>query len=329
MPESLEPIARDVLASSYGIPRVTISPIGYGLINWLARVDAGHQSYVLKRYNPAYFRPDLIELSVAAQHHCYVHGVPVPAPVPNRMGELITGAPDASYVLFEYVEGRHLQPGRYSATAAHSLGEAVGRVVLALATDWRELREPWTLRKPDETVSQFERLLAAAEAGTTDLDRRTAQDVRFRLAYLHRHPDVYAQISVMPMQWIHCDFLETNVLFASNGQVSAVVDFDNTTVLPRGFDFMRALAYCVTPLVPERDHYLRGYLEMAQPSRVELATYAPLWMYTAVCDIWPLEIRYLEPERFDPRWEDACGTSFLSDGWETEMEMVAAWLVKG
>ena len=184
------------------------------------------------------------------------------------------------------------------------------------------------MRKPDETVSSFERLLTAAEKGTTDLDRRTAQDVRFRLAYLHRHPDLYARVSAMPMQWIHCDFLETNVLFADDGRVSAVLDFDNVTVLPRGFDFMRALAYCVTPLSPERDHYLRGYRETAQPSRDELATYVPLWMYLAVCDIWPLEIRYLDAERFNPRWEEACWETFLPDDWEAAMQNVAAWLVE-
>ena len=130
------------------------------------------------------------------------------------------------------------------------------------------------------------------------------------------------------MQWIHCDFLETNVLFAGNEHVSAVLDFDNTTVLPRGFDFMRALAYCVTPLVPERDHYLRGFLETAKPGRAALAMYVPLWTYLVVGDIWPLETRYLEPERFDPRWEDACQASLLPDGWEAEMEMIAAWLAE-
>src|SRR5206468_1806990 len=125
-----------------------------------------------------------------------------------------------------------------------------------------------------------------------------------------------------------CDLLESNVLFAGDDSVSAVVDFDNTTVLPRGFDFMRALALCLTPLAPERDHYLRGYRELTRPSRDELTSYVPLWTYQAVGDIWPLEIRYLEPERFDPRWENVCWAAFLPDGWEFEMENVAAWLVQ-
>lgn len=328
MPESQEQVAQDVLASYYGIRCVTIRPIGYGLINWLARVDAGNQSYALKRYNPAYFEPQNVEQSVDAQHHCYTRGVPVPALLPNHDGQSITWAPDAGYVLSEYVEGRHLQRGQYSRAAARSLGETVGQVVLALADNWRELREPWTLPKPHETISRFERLLAAAEQGTTELDRRTAQDVRFRLAYLHRHSDLYARVSVLPMQWIHGDLLETNVLFAAHDKVSAVMDFDNTRVLPRGFDFMWALAYCITPLVPEREHYLRGYLDTVQPTRDELTTYVPLWMYLAVCDIWPLEIRYLEPEHFDPRWEEASWAPFLSDDWEADMQQVANWLAK-
>jgi len=299
------------------------------LINWLARVDAGDRSYVVKRYNPAYFHAELIELSVSAQYHCYTHGVPVAALIPNRQGDLITPASDASYVLFEHVEGRHLPRGGCSPTAARSLGETVGRVALALVDNWRELREPWTLRKPDEVVRRFERMLAATENGPTELDRRTAQDVRIRLAYLHDHHGLYEQVAAMPMQWIHNDILDTNVLFARDDRVSAVVDFDNTTVLPRGFDFMWALEYCVTPTSPERDHYLQGYLDLVRPSRDELASYVPLWSYSLVCTFWPLETRYLEPERFDPRWEESCWTAFLPTDWEKNLEQVASWLTRG
>ena len=71
----------------------------------------------------------------------------------------------------------------------------------------------------------------------------------------------------------------------------------------------------LTSRTPERDHYLRGYLETVRPSRDELTLYVPLWMYLVVGDIWPLETRYLKPERFDPRWETACWGSFLSDEW--------------
>jgi Ser/Thr protein kinase RdoA (MazF antagonist) len=328
MPVSLESTARDVLAVSYGIQNVTIRPIGYGLINWLARVDVRDRSYVLKRYNPALFDRQLVELSVQAQHHCYARGVPAPALVPNQDSDLITWAPDAGYVLSTRVEGRHLPRGHYSPTAARSLGEAVGHIVVALADNWRARREPWTLRKPDEVIGRFERLLAAAEAGTTDLDRRTAQDARLRLTFLHRHSDLYARLSALPMQWIHNDLLDTNVLFGGDDQVAAVLDFDNVSVLPRGFDFMWALAFGVTSAVPERDDYLRGYVDVAHPSRDELATYVPLWTYKAVCDPWPLETRYLDSERFDPRWEFACWEAFLPDDWEAMMKDLADWLTR-
>jgi Ser/Thr protein kinase RdoA (MazF antagonist) len=326
MAESREQTARNVLALSYGIPDCSIIPIGHGLINWLARVDARDQSYVLKRYNPRYFIPEFVERSVSAQHHGAGRRVPVPPLIPNREGGLITWAPDAAYVLSRYVAGRHLPRGGYSAVAARSLGETVGCVVRALADGWRDVVEPWTLRTHDEVASSFERLLAAAEHGTTELDRRTARDVRYRLGYLHRHPDLHARVSGMPMQWIHSDLLETNVLIGDDDRVSAVVDFDNVRVLPRGFDFMWALAYCVTPLAPERDAYLRSYREVAQPDRDELSSYVPLWAYQAVGDIWPLEIRYLEPEHYDPRWEDACWGAFLPDTWEETIAEVAAWL---
>jgi Ser/Thr protein kinase RdoA (MazF antagonist) len=323
-----EAIVQGVLESAYGLSRAAIRPIGYGLINWLARVDAEERSYVVKRYTPAYFRGEDIERSVDAQLHCSIHEAPVPAPVPNRHGKLITRGPDAAYVLFPLAVGRHLPRGAYSLTAARSLGEAVGRVGLALA-DWGQERpSPWTLRAPEEIVNRFEHLLAVAERGATELDRRVVRDVRFRLAYLNRHPDAYAQISGTPAQWIHGDFLDTNVLFGADDRVCAVVDFDNIRILPRGFDFMWALTHCVTPIAPERDSFLQGYRAAVQPSRDELVTYVPLWTYTAVGDIWPLEIRYLEPERFDPRWEGACWTPFLSDRWEAEMEAVAAWLMK-
>lgn len=57
MQESQTRIAQEVLASSYGIQGATICPIGYGLINWLARVDNRGQSYELKRYTPRTLSP--------------------------------------------------------------------------------------------------------------------------------------------------------------------------------------------------------------------------------------------------------------------------------
>jgi Ser/Thr protein kinase RdoA (MazF antagonist) len=326
LPESPEEHARKVIARFYGINAVTIQPIAHGLINWLARVDVDGQVYALKRYNPRYFTPELVERSVSAQHHCLTHGVPAPAIVPNQDGQLITWAGDAAYVLSDFVEGRHLSPGQFSPTAAHSLGETVGRVVLALADNWQELREPWTLRPVDEVVEQFERLRHAAESGTNELDRRVALDMRFRLGYLQRHPDLYARVSAMPMQWVHADILDTNVIVGPNDQVSALLDFDNVTVLPRAFDFMWALTFCIGPLAPERDDYLCGFRDLVRPSSGELASYVPFWTYQAVCVAWPLEWRYLEPERFDPRWEKACWEAFLPAQWEADWENVARWL---
>ncbi len=344
---SPEAFAWEVLARAYGLRGVTLAPFQHGSINWVARVGVPSASeapgppggaetgsvwagsYALKRYNPAYFQREDVTRSVKAQHHCFARGVPVAAIVANRDGGQITWAPDASYVLFADIAGGHVVRGECSATAARSLGETVGRAVLALGEPWRPLREPWTVRSAEDTVRRFEQLLGAAERGSTALDRLTVDDVRRRLAYLARHPDEHAHVMAMPMQWVHGDLLDTNVLFGPDDRVRAVVDFDNTTVLPRGFDFMWALMYCIGQRGAERDEYLRGYCEVARPNRDELATYVPLWRYMAITTIWPLEERYLEPERYDPRWEPWCWESVLPESWEADMRALAEWLMGG
>jgi len=51
--------------------------------------------------------------------------------------------------------------------------------VVALGSDWRDLRELWTLPKPAEVVDRVEHVLAAAESGTAE--SRRAFHVRARL----------------------------------------------------------------------------------------------------------------------------------------------------
>lgn len=90
----------------------------------------------------------------------------------------------------------------------------------------------------------------------------------------------------MPRQWIHGDYHESNILFAD---------------------------------------YFRGYAEVVQPPKAELALYAPLWTFIELSDTWPLHTRYLSPDAYDPSWDAQLAPP--SGWWEEHMEEVTGWLL--
>jgi hypothetical protein len=67
----------------------------------------------------------------------------------------------------------------------------------------------------------------------------------------------------------------------------------------------------------------RAYLGLVRPPEAEVALYAQLWALRQICDIWPIDHRYLEPETYDPAWE----MPPAAERWERELAATTEWLL--
>ncbi|MEV0793729.1 phosphotransferase [Kribbella sp. NPDC050459] len=144
-------------------------------------------------------------------------GLPVVEPLRTSQGELFAMSGDRAYAVFPYVEGRTADWGdwRVAARALRQVHEAPARVTLP-AADVTEphirdlmgyLQHPWIADRADEVAAAIARL----------------DDVRARLE---------------PVRNVvcHTDFHGLNVLIDDQGEVAAILDWENAVIGPREYD---------------------------------------------------------------------------------------------
>lgn len=320
--------ARAALKKQYGLTQVALSPLAAtgGSFKGAWRAQVAGKTYALKAYRSDFRTAADVAALNDAQAHLLRRGLPVPA--------IIQPANPAdgpfTWVLYEWVDGASPGPGQLSAQAAINLGTTVAQTVQHLAqwcTDWAGA-EPWQAPPLEEQVALCEELLRHAEQGVTEYDRTAAEDLRRRIVALEQLAPLVPRILGLDRQWVHGDFHEGNLLYQGD-RVVAIIDFDNMRRAPRAFDFTRALAHCFRKpgggllFSPEQDAFALAYLTQLAAPAEELELSAPLWAYTLLCDIWPLNARYLQPAKYDPSW----GFDPFDPWWPQNHGRVTEWLL--
>jgi Ser/Thr protein kinase RdoA (MazF antagonist) len=311
----------------YALDRPTSRPLTStgGALKAVQLVSAGGQNYVLKRYRPDFRSLEDVTAIHDAQAHLRLRGIPVVQVVPNRDGERFTETEDGLWVLYECAPGCHRRGGRdMTPMAAADLGETVGRMVRELR-DWRsEWAAPERLEvvTAEVGITRFEALLRLAEHDPSPEGLACVQSLRYRIGALERLAGAVQPVLALERQWVHGDVNDGNLFFTGD-RVSAVIDFDNLRQAPRGFDFMYGLNGCFEPGAPEQADYARAYLRLVRPPAAVVALYAPLWALRQICDIWPIDHRYLEPDTYDPGW----GIPPAPVRWEQELDATTEWLL--
>ncbi|HLN65048.1 MAG TPA: phosphotransferase [Symbiobacteriaceae bacterium] len=320
-------MAHQLLTTAYGLDNPMLHRLHTtgGAIKDLYRAEAGGRAYVFKRYRPDYRSCTDLTALADMQSHLLRSGFPVPAILPDREGRPVHEADGSCWVLYDWAPGRHLKAGQVTRREAAVLGEFLGQVALCLQdwrTDWAGC-EPFHAYPPAEGRALFEDLLHRAEQGRAPEDKACVRALRQGLRGLEAMAGLAPRILAMEFQWVHGDPNEGNFFFDQE-QVTGLIDFDNARRAPRGFDFMYALNSFFPEASPARDEYARAYMRTVRPSAAELELYAPIWAYWRLCDIWPVNIRYLEPATFDPAWS----LPEPEDWWERRLDATAEWLLR-
>lgn len=238
-------------------------PVAAGTINTNLRVRTKAGPLFL-RVNEGKAEDDVAKEG-AIVAHVAAKGVPTPLPLAGADGRRYTALGDAWASVFPWVPGRTLKRDDVGAKQAHAAGKALATLHKAGAdfADHRAGRY-----EPDEIARRLVAIKASKDTSlskaTTILDAELARLERERLANL-------------PLGLIHGDLFIDNVLFDEDGNLTALLDFEQAswgrlaydvavTVLAFGFGFedfrpdvTRALldGYCTErpPTAAERDGF--------------------------------------------------------------------------
>ncbi len=238
-------IAPVELAAIWDVPAgCVLRPLGRGYNNYLYRVhDAAGAPlpYVLRVYgnhaNPKYIQHEIgVLLQLAQQSLPFA----VPAPILTRRGEPWALVEDRQrarlMVLIPFVCGEN--PAVHDLGQAEGAGEAMAVLHAALAqVESRGASAPRPYielgRVHPLVTDPFEAMRAVGPlASRVDVAR---VDAVLERIYVHEK-----QIRALPQQLIHGDYIPGNLLM--NGpRVTAVLDFENCALNPRGMDFAVAV----------------------------------------------------------------------------------------
>lgn len=298
--------AEQILSTGYGLSdcRLTLLRTTGGALKDLWRVETPHGICALKRYRPDYRSESDLNAHADLQQFMRTAGFPVPPIHPDRNGRVTHTAAGSNWVLYQGASGRHVQPETLNPRAAAAWGETLGRLQLHLqgwTTVWTS-PEPLQVMTPEEGLPLLANLLRHAEQGTGPLDELCRRVLRHSIAGLERLGHQAPRVLAMERQWLHGDINEGNFFFSDDDRVSGIIDFDNVRQAPRGFDFIYGLHNLWSAPAPARDAYARAYLQTVGPAAAEMELWVPLWQLRQLCDIWPIDIRYLRPADYDPAW---------------------------
>lgn len=290
-----------LLAEAYGIGTPEISPMTKGTVNrnYLVLASDGG-AWVLKHYATSCAREEALR-SCEVQVRLREAGVPAPEVRLNRHGDLITQTSDGCFMVSAFVSGRQYDRGQIPPKAAYAMGQTLGRLHGALAGEEHRYEFPGR----DDVLKRLTDLLTRAKAkrGESPVDQEACRILEAKIEALAVWGEPPGPTSA---QWVHGDYQETNLIFDSEDQVAAVIDFDNLRIRPRGAEVMRALAYSFDAgngLAEAAYAFFAGYVQTSGVQADEVARWASDWTYTTLTNDWPIAARYLEPQTYDPRWD--------------------------
>jgi homoserine kinase type II len=193
------------------------TPISAGTINTNLAVDTATGRYFL-RVNEGKTR-DEVEREAAIVAHVAARGVPTPPPVRARDGLPFVAWGDVFVSLFPWVDGRVLGRRDLEPRHARDAGRALAKLHRAGAdfADHRAGRY-----EPDEIRRRFGRIAAQADDDPALRDAVATLGPELATLERERRPD-------LPTGVIHGDLFIDNVLYATDGSLAALLDFEQAS----------------------------------------------------------------------------------------------------
>jgi Ser/Thr protein kinase RdoA (MazF antagonist) len=290
MPLSHEDLER--LLETWGMGTVLAADAPHtGTVNQTVLLTTTRGRYVLRGYRHAERAPVAREHAVIA--HVRACGLPAVAPLTLPDGGTIHERGGRYYALFPWAKGRQVRRGDIGLAEAAAMGNCLARLHDALGgfpPDQVPRRQLAFTRQT--TLAQMDRLQSAirAGAGTDPLAAAVLSRLAGQRAHVEALPEtVHLDFGTLEEQVLHGDYQESNLFFAA-GQVSGIIDWDQTCLAPRAWEIVRTLdlvfgfdsARChafLTAYRAERPLALKD-LDVAVAA-YDVATSHNLWVYKA------------------------------------------------
>lgn len=266
-----------------------------GSVNQVILVTTTRGRYVLRGYRHDDRAPVEREHAII----CAVRrqGLPAVGPLLLPDGGSFLEFDGHNYALFPFARGHQVSRRHLGVTEAAAMGHFLAKVHCALQ---HIPAEHWKQRSfdvyYDTTLARMDRLEALVGSREDDdpVDDLVLDRLHGQRSWLNAlPPTARVDFGSLPQQVIHGDYQETNLFFDS-GQVSAIVDWDQTYVAPRAWDVMRTLHLSLSFDADLCSSFLNSYHAELPLALDELDFISAAYDVKVSHDLWVYESLYLD-----------------------------------
>lgn len=270
-----------------------IHEIPEGAVNQVYKIETSEKNFFLRIYKSS--DPATLLREHALIDRVSAEGIPAARPLPTKSGDrfVIHGGKIAA--LYTEAPGRQMKRADLGLVHAVAAGKMLAKIHRATQDfpnqGYRIYNLSWDSEAWVEKLNKIEMLIQARSHKTVSdswaLDR--LQDQRH---WLLNPLCSHYYVPQNPSQVLHGDFHDGN-LFFGDGQVSGVIDWDQSTFMPRAFEVVRAASY-MFGLDPEPTSvFIKAYRELFPLSEAELEDGAQGWGRRSDHYVWAVEEVYI------------------------------------
>jgi len=237
---------REMLKDNYHLNVIETELLTTGRINRTYKVSALDGSlYCLKVYSGAVLGRRIYD-GLSVTNYLAPLGFPVPQVIPTVNGQELLRLDNCRYLLLSFIPGRNIPRSQMGAQECHSLGQMLGMLHQSLRSFPAADRLTNTLWKGSSaTLPRVFDLLKAVQAKESrdTFDYFALDSLTYRIQALQSVDVAPEQFFHLARQAIHGDYHLDNIIFDEQGQVSGVLDFDQTCYAFPALELMRVVSY--------------------------------------------------------------------------------------
>lgn len=297
----------EAIVERYSLPPIQqITRLDKGYLSLNYRVDAGTETYFLKRYR--FSREQLVADVHSAIAQFRAADIPAIAPIQTRTGHTYFTWAEGYYTLFPYINGRQLSRGDFTVSALHGAGHMLASIhhagksirLSGAAKTYQGPKFAQFAQDATQILNVIERKRILDE-----FDELAAATIQLQLELVRTFDPDGAAFHLPLEHTLHGDYHEGNLFFDADDRVDHVFDWEKVGLGLRALELVRTMQFICfqeakgfRPAYEEANfaraaHLIQGY-HAAYPLSTSTLEAALRARYAGqVCGLWVETEHYL------------------------------------
>ncbi len=219
----------------YSLGESKVNKVNQGYVNDVWDITALESRFILKRFN----KVDKEKLKYLSSIENSLLNL-CPSIIKNNSGELCTEADNGElYVLYEFVEGRHLKRNGVTPELAEEIGNYLGKLHKELFNIGQHVEKNYlsSLHISAPKINEINELL---EENRDEKSYTKLLKNKLKILEELDYNEINSFMSQLPLQIVHGDFYLDNLIYTKNNEWK-IIDFEQAGLFYKEYEIARAL----------------------------------------------------------------------------------------